>query len=68
MPNKKNSRTANVVPLPLPNNDPINMNKNIIVEETILKCNPKIEPMIKKIIINNVFPKPIPKCEPTNAI
>tara|TARA_B100000989_G_C19379878_1_gene401144 strand:+ start:558 stop:755 length:198 start_codon:yes stop_codon:yes gene_type:complete len=57
-----------VVPLPLPNNEPMNIKKNIIDEDKILKCIPRIEPRIKKIIINNLLPNPIPKYEPTNAI
>ena len=60
--------TEIVVPLPLPNNEPININKNIIDEDKTLKCIPIIEPKIKKININNIFPNPIPKYEPTNAI
>ena len=50
-----------VVPLPLPNKEPINIKKNIIDEDKILKCIPSIEPRIKKIIINNILPNPIPK-------
>ncbi len=60
--------TAKVVPLPWPNNEPINIKIKIIVEDKILKWIPKIEPKIKKIIINSLLPNPIPKCEPTNAI
>ena len=56
------------MPFPLPNKDPIKIKKNIILDEKILKLIPMIEPIIKKKNINNVFPKPIPKCEPTNAI
>ena len=50
-----------VVPLPLPNKEPINIKKNITDEDNILKCIPRIEPRIKKIIINNILPNPIPK-------
>ena len=60
--------TARVVPLPLPNNDPINIKKKIIVEDIILKCMPIIEPIIKNKTMNKVFPEPIPKWEPTKAI
>ena len=60
--------TAKVVPLPLLNNDPINIEKKIILEVAILKLIPIIDPNIKKKIINNVFPRPIPKWEPTKAI
>ena len=44
------------------------MNINIIVEDKILKLMPIIKPKIKKVIINKIFPDPIPKCDPTNAI
>ena len=68
IPKRKKSVTAKVVPLPLPNNDPINIKRNMMVDVIILKCIPITEPIIKKRIINNVFPKPIPKWEPTKAI
>ena len=64
----KKITTAKVVPLPLPNNEPRKIKRKITVEDKILKCIPKIEPKIKKIKINKVFPNPIPKCDPTNAI
>ncbi len=64
----KKSITANVVPLPLPNKDPININRKITEEDRILKCIPIIEPKIKKMMMNNVLPNPIPKCDPTNDI
>ena len=67
-PRRKKIITAKVVPLPFPNKEPININKKIIVEDSILKWMPNIEPKIKKIMINNVLPNPIPKCDPTNAI
>ena len=60
--------TAKVVPLPLLNKDPINIEMKIILEVAILKWIPIIDPNIKKKIINNVFPSPMPKCEPTKAI
>tara|TARA_A100000164_G_scaffold315169_1_gene294689 strand:+ start:972 stop:1142 length:171 start_codon:yes stop_codon:yes gene_type:complete len=52
----------------LPNNEPINIKINIMVEDKILKCIPSIDPKTKNIIINNVLPNPIPKCDPTNAM
>ena len=42
--------TAKVVPFPLPNNEPIKIQKKIILEETILKYMPNTEPKIKKIL------------------
>ena len=57
-----------VVPFPLPNSEPINIKKNIMLDEKILKLIPIIVPIIKKEIMNKVFPNPIPKCEPTNAM
>ena len=36
-PKRKKSITANVVPLPFPNNDPIKIKRNITVEVKILK-------------------------------
>ena len=60
--------TAKVVPLPLLNNEPINIEKKIILEVAILKWIPITEPNIKKRIINSVFPRPIPKWDPTKAI
>ena len=56
------------MPLPWPKNDPINIKRNIIVEDKILKWIPIIEPNIKNKIMNNVLPKPIPKCYPTKLI
>ena len=56
------------MPLPLLNNEPINIEKKIKLEVKILKWIPITEPIIKKIIINIVFPRPIPKCEPTKAM
>ena len=53
--------TAKVVPLPLLNKDPIKIEKKMILEVTILKWIPIIDPNIKKKNINNVFPRPIPK-------
>ena len=53
--------TAKVVPLPLLNKEPINIEKKIILEVAILKWIPIIDPNIKKRIINIVFPRPIPK-------
>ena len=53
--------TAKVVPLPLLNKDPINIEMKMILEVAILKCIPIIDPNKKKKIINNVFPRPIPK-------
>ena len=44
------------------------MNKKIIEDDRILKLIPIIKPIIKKVIINNVFPRPIPKCKPTYDI
>ena len=67
-PNRKKSNTDNVVPLPLPKCEPININKKIILDEKILKFIPNTAPTIKKVIINIVFPKPIPKCDPTKPI
>ena len=68
MPNEKKKITANVVPLPWPKNEPININIKIIVDDKILKWIPIIDPIIKNKIINKVLPSPIPKCEPTKAM
>ena len=62
-PKRKNSNTARDVPFPLPNKDPINIKKNIIVEVSILKCIPITDPIIKKIMIKMVLPRPIQKWE-----
>ena len=67
-PKIKNIKTASDVPFPLPNKDPKYINKKIIDEETILNLIPIIKPIIKKNIINNKFPRPIPKYDPTYAI
>ena len=56
------------MPFPLPNSEPIKIQKKIILEDTILKYIPNTEPKIKKNITKSVLPKPIPKCEPTKAI
>ena len=61
MPTTKKMITAKVVPLPLLNKDPINIEMKMILEVAILKCIPIIDPNKKKKIINNVFPRPIPK-------
>ena len=68
IPTIKNIKTETTVPCPLPNKDPKYINKKIIDEETILNLIPIIKPIIKKNIINNKFPRPIPKYEPTYAI
>ena len=64
-PTIKKISTDNDVPLPWPNNDPINIVKKIMEDDRILKFIPIINPIIKKVRINNVLPKPIPKYDPT---
>ena len=39
-----------------------------MLDEKILKFIPNTAPTIMKLIINRVFPKPIPKCDPTKPI
>ena len=56
------------MPLPWPKKEPTYIKKKIIDDVIILKWIPNIDPSIKKTIINNVFPRPIPKYEPTYAI
>ena len=51
-PKIKKRITAKVVPLPLLNNEPINIKKKIKLDVKILKWIPITEPIIKKIIIN----------------
>tara|TARA_B100000073_G_C23427910_1_gene450019 strand:- start:83 stop:214 length:132 start_codon:yes stop_codon:yes gene_type:complete len=43
----------------------MNIVKKIMEDDRILKFIPIINPIIKKVRINNVLPKPIPKYDPT---
>ena len=52
----------------MPKKEPKYINRKIDKVDKILVCKPIIKPIKKNIIIKRVFPKPIPKYDPTKPI